>query len=58
MMPSIRSQSPKLHRLPLLWLAGAILLATIAGCVITIVLAHRYPDDPLSAGGSLLHMGP
>lgn len=58
MMPPIESQSPKLHRVPLVWLAAAILLATLAGCVVTIVLAQRYPDDSLSAGGSLLHMRP
>ncbi|HEY0938703.1 MAG TPA: hypothetical protein VGE08_01280 [Steroidobacter sp.] len=58
MMPRSESQSPKLHRVPVVWLAAAILLATIGGCVITIVLAQRYPDDALSTGGSLLHIEP
>ena len=47
----------KPHRLPIVWLAAAILIATLAGIVITIVLAQRYPDEPSSAGqDSLLKM--
>ena len=56
MMASIGSKTTKLHRVPLVWLAAAILLAIIGGCILTIVLAQRYPDDPHSSGGSLLHI--
>lgn len=47
----------KPHRLPIVWLGGAILIAIIAGCIITIVLGQRYADEPVSTGGeSLLNM--
>lgn len=56
-MPSTGSQVPKLHRAPLIWLAAVILMAAIAGCVVTIVLAQRHPDETLSPGSdSLLGM--
>lgn len=45
------------HRLPIVWLAAAILAAILAACIITIVLAGRYPDEPSSVGpDSLLNM--
>lgn len=45
------------HRLPIVWLAAAILIAVIVGCIITIVLAQRYPDEPSSVGeDSVLNM--
>lgn len=57
-MTSIKSQSAKLHRMPLAWLAAAILIAVIGACIFTIVLAQRYSDDSPSSGGSLLHIQP
>jgi hypothetical protein len=43
------------YRLPVLWLGAAILLACIVGCITTIVLASRHPDEPVatSFAGSL-----
>lgn len=55
-MPAIGSRTSKLHRVPLAWLAAAILLATIAGCIVTIVLAQRYPDESVASGDSLLNV--
>lgn len=47
----------KAHRLPIVWLAAAILVATLAGCIVTIVIAQRHPDAPSSAHqDSLLNM--
>jgi len=34
---------------PVVWLGAAILAATIAACVVTIVLAVRHADTPLEA---------
>jgi hypothetical protein len=42
------------YRVPLLWLGAAILFASIAGCILMIVLASRYPDEPLPVGGEPL----
>jgi hypothetical protein len=44
----------KLHRLPIVWLSAAILIAIIAGCIITIVLGQRYADEPMPAAGETL----
>ena len=38
-------------RQPVAWLGAAILVASIAGCIITIVLAVRYADAPIETGG-------
>lgn len=35
------------YRAPILWFGVAILSASIAGCVLLIVLALRYPDPPI-----------
>jgi len=32
-----------------LWLGALILAASIVGCVVTIVLAWRFPDPPVEA---------
>ena len=45
------------YRLPLAWLAAAILATILAACNVTIVLAQRYPDEPSTAEqDSLLNM--
>ena len=45
------------YRQPILWLGAAILFASIAGCVLMVVLGARYPDEPLpTAGEQLLKM--
>lgn len=36
------------YRQPILWLAGIIFLATIAGCALMIVLGARYADEPVA----------
>ncbi len=42
-------------RQPVVWLGAAVLVVTIAGCVLTIVLAARYADTPVATGsGSVL----
>lgn len=44
---------------PLAWLGAAIFLASLAGCIAIIVLAARYPDDPLpTASEQLFRMPP
>lgn len=45
------------YKLPILWLGAAILFASIAGCVLMVVLGSRYPDEPLpTVGEHLLKM--
>ena len=39
-------------RQPVLWLGAAIFVATLAGCVVMIVLASRYPDPPVPAASA------
>ena len=38
-------------RQPVVWLGATILVASIAACIITIVLAVRYADAPVETGG-------
>jgi sugar phosphate permease len=35
---------------PVAWLGMAILVASITGCIITIVLAARHADTPIETG--------
>ena len=45
------------YSLPVLWLGAAILLASIAGCIVLIMSASRYPDEPLQlSDAELLHV--
>ena len=45
------------YRQPVLWLAVAILLASIAGCIGLIILGSHHPDDSLRPqGDELLHV--
>ncbi|MET0731636.1 MAG: hypothetical protein ABW054_01065 [Casimicrobiaceae bacterium] len=37
-------------RAPVAWLAAAILVASIAACIVTIVLAARHADVPIETG--------
>jgi len=39
-------------RQPVVWLGAAILAASIVACVVTIVLALRFPDPPLDTHSS------
>jgi hypothetical protein len=38
-------------RQPVVWLGALILAASIAGCVVMIVLAMRFPDPPFDSHG-------
>jgi hypothetical protein len=38
-------------RQPVVWLGALILAASIVGCVVTIVLALRFPDPPVETHG-------
>jgi hypothetical protein len=38
-------------RQPVLWLGAAILLASLAGCIVMLMLAARHPDAPLPKAG-------
>jgi hypothetical protein len=48
------SAAVRWYRLPLIWLAAAIFFASIAGCITMLVLASRYPDEPLPVSGERL----
>ena len=44
-------------RQPVLWLAALIFAASLGGCIVMIVLGHRYSDEPLPIkGGEILKM--
>ena len=38
-------------RQPVLWLGAAILLASLAGCIVMLMLAARHADVPLAKAG-------
>jgi hypothetical protein len=45
------------YRLPILWLGALIFGASVAGCVLMIVLGSQHADEPLpDAGMTLLKM--
>lgn len=45
------------YRLPILWLGALIFTASVAGCVLMIVLGSRHADEPIpEAGITLLKM--
>lgn len=42
---------------PLVWLGAAILLASVAACIVAIVLAMRHADTPVETGsGNVLNV--
>ena len=42
---------------PVLWIGALLFAASLAGCVLMIVLGVRHPDVPLPiAGGEVMHM--
>ncbi|HEY8521064.1 MAG TPA: hypothetical protein VIN61_13355 [Gammaproteobacteria bacterium] len=44
-----------IHRTPVVWLAAALVAASLAACIVTILLALGQPDDAaLDAGERLL----
>ena len=43
-----------LYRLPVVWLAIALFAASIAGCIVTIMLALAQPDGALPGVGDRL----
>jgi hypothetical protein len=50
----VTTASERWYRVPVMWLGAAILLGSIAGCVLMIVLASRYPEEPAAHVGSSL----
>lgn len=42
------------YRVPVVWLGVAILVASIAACVLMIVLSLRYPDPPVAVNNESL----
>jgi len=42
------------HRQPVAWLAAAIFVATLVGCIVTIVTASRHGDAPVDTGAKQL----
>lgn len=49
--PRPRDSRAAWYRQPIVWVAAAVLGASIAGCVWLIVVAERYADPPLPATG-------
>jgi hypothetical protein len=48
------SASERWYRVPVVWLGAAVLFASIAGCILMIVLASRYPDAAIPMSGPAL----
>ena len=46
------------YRQPIAWLAALILCVSLAAVVATIVVAQRYPDEPVSATGARVLKAP
>jgi hypothetical protein len=42
------------YRQPIVWLGAAILFACLIGCISMVVLAGRYPDEPLPVSNDQL----
>ena len=43
-------------RQPVVWLGALVFAASLAGCVLMIVLGARHADEALPTGGELLKM--
>jgi hypothetical protein len=53
----LRGSTVAWYRLPILWLGALIFSASVAGCVLMILLGSRHDDEPLpDAGMTLLKM--
>jgi hypothetical protein len=46
------------YRQPIAWLAALILCASLGAVVATIVVAQRYPDEPVPATGARVLKAP
>ena len=54
---SAKAASPRLSSVPVLWLGAFVLAASLAGCVLMIILGARHSDEALpTAGGEIVHM--
>jgi hypothetical protein len=54
-MPSSVIESAKCrswHRQPILWLGALIFAASLGGCIVMIILGHRYADESLPIEGA------
>lgn len=50
-----RTNTPaKWYQLPLVWLAIAMFLASLAGCIGMVIAAGKYSDETLSVSGDQL----
>jgi len=49
-------QAERWYRQPIVWLGTAILMATLAGCVLLIILGARYADEPLAVEGPVFRI--
>ncbi len=52
-LPRPRSRE-RWYRSPILWLGAAMFLASLAGCIVTILLALEHADAPLAVEGERL----
>jgi hypothetical protein len=50
----MRTCGERWYRQPIVWLGATILIACIVGCISMVVLAGRYPDEPIQVGGDQL----
>ena len=50
----MRASGERWYRPPIAWLGATILFVCIVGCISMVVLASRYPDEPLPVSGDQL----
>jgi len=58
-MPTARERSTRRAwaRQPILWLGALIFAASLGGCIVMMILGHRYSDESLpTQGGEILKM--
>lgn len=48
---STRAARVAWYRQPIFWLAAALFVASLAGCIVTIIIALAQPSDALPDGG-------
>ncbi|MCC7330106.1 MAG: hypothetical protein IT484_08145 [Gammaproteobacteria bacterium] len=51
-----RPHAERWYRQPIIWLGALILTASLAGCLLLIVLGERYADEPLPVEGHVFRM--
>lgn len=53
-MSSVVSQADAWYRVPVLWLGALIFGASVAGCVMMILLGSQHADEPVAETGPTL----